>query len=234
MSITAALGIANTLGTIISTPIQAICNSIAEKSKMKMQMKMDEHKLEIEARRVRTELEKKQNLAKIDADIRRWNEEINDFIAQKEIERNKKILDAIMLYQRTMLEDYASIMANISAMELRLADTAHKIVIARTEDYMKLQEKAKKQFYDEVREIREICPDNAEMQKNLIETAQAQRMVILNSSQEMISTLNKDITRINEANSIRMNEATQYVKELSEKWSHVIGVSNIHQLSTNN
>lgn len=234
MSATAILGAADALGKIIGEPIKAISQSMAEKSKMKMQMQKEKHDLDLEAKRTKTELEKNREIAKIDADVRRWHEEINDYIAQKEIERNKKVLDAIMEYQRNMLGDYISIMSNISTMELRLVDTAHKVCNARMEDYMKLQEKAKKTFYEEVQEAKELYPDDAEMQKELISMARDQRIAILKSSQEMISTLNKDISRINEANSQRMTTATEYTNQIFDRWAQVIGVSAISSFQSGN
>ncbi|MDE6706665.1 MAG: hypothetical protein K2K06_01325 [Oscillospiraceae bacterium] len=234
MPATAILGVADALGKIISEPIKAISRSIEEKSKMKMQMQKDKHALDLEANRIKTQLEQNREIARIDADVRKWHEEINDYIAQKEIERNKKILDAIMEYQRNMLGDYVSIMANISTMEIRLADEAHKFVIARTEDYMRLQEKAKNHFFEEVHEVQELYPDDKEMQRDLISIAREQRMAIVSSSQEMISMLNKDISRINEHNTLRMSDATKYTQEILTSWAKVIGISSISNFQAGN
>jgi len=219
--------IVNNLGDVVSAPVKTICHAIEEKLNVKRELEKQAGALEMEDKRIISEIEKKQKLAEIDANIRRWNEEINDFVAQKEIERNKKILDAIMEYQRTMLEDYASIMSNISAMELRLADEAHKYIADRTRDYMNLQKEARQEFFDEIRMAQELYPDNMEMQNPLIEMAREQRMSILHSSQEMISMLRNDMSRIVEKGSGRMDVAAQFTHELLGKWGQGVGISNI-------
>ena len=234
MSATAILGAVDALGKIIGEPIKAISQSMAEKSKMKMQMQKDKHDLELEAKRTKTELEKNREIAKIDADVRKWHEEINDYIAQKEIERNKKILDAIMEYQRNMLEDYVSIMANISTMEIRLADEAHKFVIARTEDYMKLQDRAWKQYQTEIDWAMKTYPDDKERQDKAEGRAFEQRLSIINSSQKNIEILSEDISRINAANSQRMITATEYTNQIFDRWAQVIGISAISNFQTGN
>ena len=234
MSATAILGVVDTLGEIIGEPIKAINRSIEEKSKMKMQMQKEKHALDFEAKRVKTQLEQNREIARIDADVRKWHEEINDYIAQKEIERNKKILDAIMEYQWNMLGDYISIMSNISTMEIRLADEAHRFVIARTEDYMKLQDRAWKQYQTEIDWAEKKYPNDRERQDKAEERAFTQRMSIINSSEKNITLLSEDISRINAANSQRMTTATEYTNQIFGRWAQVIGVSSSSNFQAEN
>ena len=137
----AILDMFDKLDDIIYKPIETICEWAKEPLR-RSQAKREADERNQEAN---IEIEKERQKAIINADIRRWDEEINDLICSNEIKRNKKILDTITEYRRSMIEDAQNIADNLSRMQMALVEEAHELVLLMTEKYKSLQDKAMKQ-----------------------------------------------------------------------------------------
>ena len=115
------------LDDILYEPVKAICSWATEPLRWfedKRQKSAASQQAEIEATKreqeVELEIRKKEQLAQIEADKRRWEVDIDHLIGMQEIERNERILNAIIEYRRSMIEDAKSISDKLSHMEMSL------------------------------------------------------------------------------------------------------------------
>lgn len=203
------------LDDIIYEPVKAICSWATEplrrfEDKRKKSDALQKEQLEAEKREREAELEirKKGQLARLEADKRRWDVDIDHLIGMQEIERNERILNAIIEYRRSMIEDAKSIADNLSHMEMSLVAEAHELVLRKTEEYKALQEKAMKQCDDQLEEIGRRFAGNERIRIKREDMVIAQTEDIINAAKEFIAELNEDIKRINTNNTIRVNTAT--------------------------
>ncbi len=212
------------LDDILYEPVRAICSWVTEplnrfednrkKGDVSQQaeIKAAEREQEIEL-----EIRKEERFVKLEADKRRWNAEIDDLIRMNEIERNKRILNAVIEYRRSMIEDAQSIANNLSHMEMSLASEAHELVLKKTEEYEKLQEKALKQCDEQLAEIDRMFADNERIRIKREDMVLAQTEGIINAAKAFISELNEDIKRINRNNTNRVNTATAAADRILER-----------------
>lgn len=203
------------LDDIIYEPVKAICSWATEplrrfEDKRKKSDALQKEQLEAEKREREAELEirKKGQLARLEADKRRWDVDIDHLIGMQEIERNERILNAIIEYRRSMIEDAKSIADNLSHMEMSLVAEAHELVLRKTEEYKALQEKAMKQCDDQLEEIGRRFAGNERIRIKREDMVIAQTEDIINAAKEFIAELNEYIKRINTNNTIRVNTAT--------------------------
>ena len=156
----AFLDMLDKLDDIIYEPVKAICSWATEplrrfEDQRKKDVVLQQAEIEAAKREQEMELEirKKQQLVQLEAEKRRWDANIDHLIGMQEIERNERILNAIIEYRKSMIEDAKSIADNLSHMEMSLVAEAHELVLRKTEEYKALQEKAMKQCDDQLEEI---------------------------------------------------------------------------------
>ncbi|WP_303819046.1 hypothetical protein [Ruminococcus flavefaciens] len=113
---------------IIFEPVKAICNWTRESSH-RFEADRDAPKREQENE---LEISKQERLAKLQADQRRWNAEVNQLIANQEIESEIKIFDIITNYRRSMMEDISDIAYIISCMEIDIERTLFELIKEKT------------------------------------------------------------------------------------------------------
>jgi len=227
MSITKILGMFDKLDDIIYEPIRTICHWAEEplrKKEAERARAKAEHDFKLEKQRNEEELIKNRKFAEIDADVRRWNAEIDDFISRQEIERNKKILDAITEYRRSMIEDAIHIAANLSEMEIDLAEKAHDLVLRKTEEYKRIQDDSIKKCDERLQEIQERYANNERVRIRMEDMVIDQSTSIIEAATKFIQELEEDIRRINIANSNRIDKATEFTEELLTKWGTSLGI----------
>lgn len=73
--------------------------------------------------------------ARIDADIRRWNAEIDQMIIQQEDERRDRLVECIKRYQIDLANAAQDIVNSIGLMSLELREKANQLVFEKTKDY---------------------------------------------------------------------------------------------------
>ena len=81
-------------------------------------------------------------MQQLELDRQKLNAELDDMIADKEIERSKKILDAIKEYQITMAESSKSINESLGKMTIELRRQAHDLMEEKKQIYQKMQKEA--------------------------------------------------------------------------------------------
>lgn len=215
----AILDMFDKLDDIIYKPIETICEWAKEPLR-RSQAKREADERNQEAN---IEIEKERQRAIINADIRRWDEEINDLICSNEIKRNKKILDTITEYRRSMIEDAQNIADNLSRMQMALVEEAHELVLLMTEKYKSLQDKAMKQCDEQLEEIQKRYSNNERVRIKREDQVLNQVDDIIKVATMFISQLNNDIKEINEGNKIRVDDATRQIDIMMNKYGNSIG-----------
>ncbi len=227
----ALLDMFDKLDDIVYEPVKAICAWISEPlnrydHKRKSQTLAQEAAIESAKREQEVELEirKQEQMARLDAEQRRWNAEIDNFIAIQEINRNKRILDAIIEYRRSMIEDAKSIANSLSHMEMNLVAEAHTLVLKKTEEYKAFQDKAMKECDEQLEEISVKFANNERLKikrEDMVIDATAD---IIDAAKKFISELNEDIKRINDNNSKRTDTATKMADSTLEKMGATLAI----------
>lgn len=226
MAVTAILGAVDALGKIIGEPIKAISQSMSEKSKMKMQMQKDKQDLDLEAKRIKTELEKNREIIKIDANVRKWNADIDDYISRKEIERNQKIVDAILEYRRITLQEMETIVRNLNVMQVELVAEAHTLLIAKFNEYNAIQERSIKKCDERLEEIQKKYADNERVRIKMEDVVINQMEGVIRMSEKFIEELDEDIREMVKKNVDRIDKATDFVDQVLGNWGNMISTSN--------
>ena len=228
------------LDDIIYEPVKTICFWVTEPLKQfedKRKKSDVSQRAEIEAaereQEVELEIRKEERLAKLEADERLWNAAVDSLIKMQEIERNKHILDVVIEYRRSMIEDAKSIADNLSHMEVSLASEAHELVLQKTEEYKELQEKAMKQCDDQLEEIGRRFADNERIRIKREDMVIAQTEGIVNAAKAFISELNEDIKRINTNNTNRVNTATAAADRILERMGQNLVIEQVSSVEKN-
>ncbi len=227
----AFLDLIDKLDDIIFEPVKAICAWATEPLKIfedKRKKADAEQQAEIERERREQEavieVRKKTQLAKLEAEKKRWEADINHLIGVREIERNERILNAIIEYRRSMIEDAEAIAYNLSHMEMSLVAQAHELVLAKTENYKALQEEAMRQCDDQLEEIGRKFADNERIRIKREDMVISQTEDIINAAKNFIAELNEDIKRINKNNTDRVNVATEAADRTLERMGQMLAI----------
>lgn len=223
------------LDDIVFEPAKAICSWVTEplrrfEDKRKKGDVLQLAEIESTKREQEAEIEirKKEQLARLEADKKRWDADINNLIGMQEIERNERILNAIIEYRRSMIEDAKSIADNLSHMEMSLVAEANSLVLRKTEEYDAFQKKAMKQCDEQLEEIDKRFANNERIRIKREDMVIAQTEDIINAAKAFISELNEDIKRINANNTNRINMATVAADRTLERMGQNIAIEQRH------
>lgn len=219
------------LDDIIYEPIKAICLWAGEPLKGfqdKRERNAVQQAADIEAvkckQTVELEIYKKERFIQLETEQKKWNADIDHLIRMQEIQRNERILNAIIAYRRSMIEDAKSIADNLSHMELSLIAEANELVLSKTEQYKALQEKAMKQCDEQLLEIAKRFAGNERIRARREDMVLAQTEDIINAARDFISELKEDIKKININNSERVNKATVAADMILEKMGRTLAI----------
>ena len=212
------------LDDIVYEPVKAICEWAGEPlkrfdHKRATEAKAQEAEIELSNKQQDAELEmwKKQQAVIINATEKELDANIADFIAMKEIERNKKIIEAIKEYRHSMLEDAKEITDSLSRMDIALVAEAHSLCIQKAEEYKALLAKAMKECDDQLEEIGVRFANNERIRIKREEMTLESAAVIIDSARIFMSELNEDIKRIKDNNFERVQKATNLADSVLEK-----------------
>lgn len=197
-------GMFDKVDDIIYKPIETICewtkeplrrfdaNREQRKSDQKFYHEMLEKRMEVDLEKTKKSIEV----------------EIDELKDNRIIARNKKVLDTISEYRRSMLEDARDIYYNLSLMEIELSRQAHDLVIKKTQEYKKMQESARDDCDRRLSLIQEKYADNKRVKERQEDSVMDQCDEMIKQAGEFISQLKDDIVRINNNNSERINSAS--------------------------
>ncbi|MDE6832885.1 MAG: hypothetical protein K2J39_01350 [Ruminococcus sp.] len=189
---------------------KAVENKMAQK-------KLEQELKEKERKSVNADLEAK---AKIEADIRRWNAEIDQMILQKEDERRARLVECMKRYQIDLANATRDIVNSIGLMSLELREKANQMVIEKTKEYRALQDESKKQSLLELREVKEMFfKDDPDTYKIMVSDIIQERSSAIELASRFIVELSEDMKRLNqntdELMRIGMENTSKYIAPMT-------------------
>lgn len=191
-------------GSIIEKPLEIIDNQLRfyqerQNAAQAQQLKQDEARF----------------MQKLEQDRQKFNAEIDDMIARKEIERNSLVMEAIANYQRTMAECTVSIGNAIGNMSIELRERATALVEDKQRQYSALQEAAMDKATAQLEKIYEKFPTESRARTIMENAVEKQLNNIIETSDRFMRTIDADFSKM--MDSVQriaegtMNNAGQYI-----------------------
>ena len=172
-------------GSIIDKPLEIIDNQL----NFYQQRKNAEHSQQLKQEEARF-------IQQLDLDRQKFNAELDDMIADKEIERSKKILDAIKEYQITMAESSKSINESLGKMTIDLRRQAHDLMEEKKQTYQKMQKEATNNAMEQLKLIRSEFPEGSMEYQIMGEAVRAQLVGIVESSNSFMKMIDADFAKM--------------------------------------
>lgn len=135
-------------------------------------------------------------MQKLEQDRQKFNAEIDDMIARKEIERNSLVMEAIANYQRTMAECTVSIGNAIGNMSIELRERATALVEDKQRQYSALQEAAMDKATAQLERIYEKFPTESRARTIMENAVEKQLNNIIETSDRFMRTIDADFSKM--------------------------------------
>ena len=159
------------------------------------QKKLDQELAEQERESITADLEAR---AKIDADIRRWNAEIDQMILQQEDERRDRLAECIKRYQIDLANAARDILNSIGIMSIELGERPNKLVLEKTKEYIAIQDKAKDDAMNRLEEIGTRFANNERVRIRMEDSVINNMDSIINQADKFITEIAEDFQRLNQ------------------------------------
>lgn len=215
------MGMFDKLDDLIYAPIDVVCSwakqplkALDARREQKNTEKQERMHMEILDKEVAREKEFEQLKVDLKAAEKRMEIDFEDLKANQLIARNKKVLDAIVDYRKTMLEDAKEIANMLSHMEIELADETHNLVIDKVEKYKAQQKEMQDECDDRLVEIGERFANNERVRIRREDQIMDSCEEMLELSKEFCANLKDDIARINKNNGDRVAQAGKIADEI--------------------
>lgn len=222
------------LDDIIYKPVEALCNWINEPLRAfehKRSIKTAKNNADIEAaqRKQDAELEamRQRSAAELQADQRRWNAEIDQMIAQQEDERRDRLVESIKRYQIELATASRDIVNSIGLMSLELRNKANDLVIEKTQEYIRIQDEAKRQSLFQLQEAKDMFFEtDPETYRVLVGDIMNERRNMVDTASKFISELSEDLKRLNQNSDELMRMGMQTTTEYLRPMANALAISN--------
>lgn len=216
------------LKAIAEEPVKLVCDvmrqplkmldNMEERKKMELQYRhecgMKEYEMELGIRK-----EKEENENKIS--YRKAMKEIDDMIADKQIERQEKLAIAIGNYQKTMAEASASMAKLIGNMQIDLRERAYNLIAEKTKEYTGIQEITIARAEERFQEIEEKYPNESRIKDVMIRAVEVQMTGVIGAAEKFITTMNDDLVNmmknIDQLTSQTVIQANGYLSTMTAK-----------------
>ena len=172
-------------GSIIDKPLEIIDNQLKFYQERKniaqsQQLKQEEAKF----------------MQQLEFDRQKFNAELDDMVARKEIERNSLVMEAIANYQRTMAECTVSIGNAIGNMSIELRERATALVEDKQRQYSALQEAAMDKATAQLERIYEKFPTESRARTIMENAVEKQLNNIIETSDRFMRTIDADFSKM--------------------------------------
>ena len=172
-------------GSIIDKPLEIIDNQLKfyqerKNAAQSQQLKQEEAKFQ----------------QQLELDRQKFNAELDDMIARKEIERGSKILDAIKEYQITMAESSNSIYESLGKMTIELRRQAHDLMEEKKKIYQKMQKDATQNAMEQLKIIRNEFPEGSMEYQIMGEAVRAQIIGVVENTNNFIRMIDADFAKL--------------------------------------
>lgn len=189
-------------GSIIDKPLEIIDNQL----KFYQQRKNAEHDQKLKQ-------EEAQFMQKLELDRQKFNAELDAMVADREIERGKKILDAIKEYQLTMAESSRSIHESLGKMTIELRRQAHDLMEEKKKTYQQMQKDATNSAMEQLKMIRSEFPEGSMEYQIMGEAVRAQLVGIVESSNSFMKMIDADFAKMTDNLDMISRNAAENTKQ---------------------
>jgi len=159
--------------------------------------------------------EEAQFMQKLEFDRQKFNAELDDMVARKEIERNSLVMEAIAKYQRTMAECTVSIGNSLGNMNIELRERATALVEDKQRQYSALQEAAMDKAAVQLERIYEKFPTETRARTIMENAVEKQLNNIIETSDRFMRTIDADFSKMMDSvqriTENTMTNASQYI-----------------------
>ncbi len=185
--------------------------------------KLDQQLTEQERASVTADIEAR---ARIDADVRKWNAEIDAMILEQEDARRDRLVECIKRYQIDLANAARDIVNSIGLMSLELREKANEMVLEKTKEYRALQDESKKQSMLELQEVKEMFfADDPETYKIMVGNIMEERRSAVELAGRFIVELSEDIKRLNQNTDELMRAGMENANKYIAPMAGGLGVS---------
>lgn len=160
----------------------------------------------------------------IQAQIRKWNAEIDQMISEQEDARRDKLVESIKRYQIDLANASRDIVNSIGLMSLELREKANNMVIEKTKVYKAIQEDAIDQSQNRLLEIGEKFAGNERVRIIMEDRIINQMDSIVDMAGRFITELSEDIKRLNENSDYLMREGMKNVSTYLKPLANALNV----------
>ena len=157
----------------------------------------------------------------LELENRRINAEIDAQIAARELERQKKMMDAVESYQIRMAECGRSIGNSVGLMSEELRDRAIKLVSEHSQNYRDLQYKATERAMEQLETIHQKFPEGSKAREIMEDAVAKQLNNIIETSEHFIQTIDEDfknlLANVDQITRNSIENSNQYIAPAGRK-----------------
>lgn len=217
------------LDDIIYKPVEAICDWVKEplkkmeyersKGYRKQEAQIEEDNLKLDAQ---LKMDYGEHEARLQFQRQQWDIEINRIIAEQEDARRDKLVEAIKKYQIQLADASRDIVNSIGIMTLELRSRANDLIIEKTQAYKKVQDEAKKQSMQELKEAKDnFFESDPQTYRMLVDTIMEERQSMVETAGKCIIELSEDLKRLNDNTDILMKQGMEAVDRYLQPVAHI-------------
>ncbi|MFQ9270080.1 hypothetical protein [Ruminococcus callidus] len=186
------------------------------------QKRLDQELVEQERESARVDLEAR---AKIDADTRRWNAEIDQMILEQEDARRERLVECLKRYQIDLATATRDIVESIGMMSLSLRERANQMVLEKTKEYRAMQYESSRQSALELKEAQEMFADDPETFQILRDAIMSERADAVELASRFIVELSEDIKRLDLETTALLNDGWKNINKYLSPMADRLGVT---------
>lgn len=222
------------LDDIVYEPVKMICDVCRQPLKNadaanERKMKETEARLQQEMEKFEVDLDLKRKSGEMDIanTNRRINAEIDNMIAQNELERNSQVVEAIKKYQEDLGRVSVELANSIGKMSVELRERTQALVIEKTKEYVALQNEVQDRAANRLMEFDKQFPNGGRAKEIMENSVEKQLTSILDRTDEFMKSMNDDIANLQQ----NINEITAQAVKNTDKYldpmrAQVLPVSN--------
>lgn len=219
------------LDDIVYEPVKVICEWAKEplhkwERKHEIEKMQKTAELEAEAKKLEQELAQKaqRESAELDADIRRWNAEIDEMIADKEMERHDRLVESLKKYQLDLANAIMDIVENLNSMSIEIRKQAIDLITDKTKEFCDLKQDVRKQADARMAEIARLYANNERVRIRMEDSILDDMDQVITEANKLIHILAEDMKQLiansDEMERIGWDTIQKYVSPLAQN-SHI-------------
>ena len=222
-----SFGMFDKLDDIVYEPIKLVYDAVRMPMKNHDIKKQQEFDKDLKKFEEKLELDRERRKIEMSVDERRMNEEINQMMIDRDMQRRADIIDLSLKYKKEMAEAAAQLGGIIAQIGVESRRQVLDMYKQSQRDYLEIQDEYRKQLNEQVKSLKEMFPDGS-FNDIIRDELSNWSKIIAERSVEFTRMMNDDVKSINQL----VNTTIQQVSELGQKY--LISDENTKSLAANN